>query len=227
MGVGYVNGETAGKQEGEGEEDETELVIKTDGVHLGKYLITILARGIASPWKQVIAMGITTGNTNRQAITKFVDESIIFLEKCGLYVTSLTSDMGDNNRAFWTSLDVKIQRAGHRKNFFLCNGHKVFIIPDPCHLLKNLKAALCSGTLTIPDEMKEAHELPTIKIDGSWIETLWHLEVNRKQELHTLHHLKFDDLYPDNFIKMHVGSAVRYFAHQTAAALELPFIKVK
>lgn len=187
---------------------------------LGTHLITILARGISSPWKQVIAIGITSGSTKPQALHKFVDEGIKFLENCGLYVTSLTSDMGTNNRAFWTMVGVTLQRAGDRKNFFMCNGHKVYLIADPCHLLKNLKLALQSGTTTIPEFIQEVHSLPTTNIDSSYVEALWHAEVNMKKELRKLHHLHFDDLHPDNFKKMHVGSAVHFFSHATAAALE-------
>lgn len=43
---------------------------------------------------------------------------------------------------------------------------------------------------------------------------------NRYEELRLLHHLKREDIYPNYFQKMNVGSAVRFFSLKTAAAVE-------
>ena len=50
---------------------------------------------------------------------------------------------------------------------------------------------------------------------------MWKLEKDKKDELHSLYHLTADNLYPDNFYKMHVGSAVWFFSVTTASALKL------
>jgi len=188
---------------------------------LGNHILTVMVRGVASPWKQVIAMGITGDSTCEQATHQLIKNCVEFIEKCGLYVVSLTSDMGGSNRPYWTYSGVSVRRDGDRNNYITINDHKIYIVPDPSHLLKNLRGAMLAGTLQIPEFLKNLYNLPSTVIGGHHVRQLWNQQANEKYELRTLHHLTADDLYPDNFYKMHVGSAVRFFSVKTAAALEL------
>ena len=87
------------------------------------------------------------------------------------------------------------------------------------HLLKNLKAAFLKGSLWISRSIEERFSLPSDEITGRYIIKLWESEVNKGKHLRLLHHLKVEDIYPNNFQKMHVGAAVRMFSFRTAAAL--------
>lgn len=40
--------------------------------------------------------------------------------------------------------------------------------------------------------------------------------MNAGKELRSLHHLNRDDIFPDNFQKMNVGAAIRFFSLKTA-----------
>lgn len=85
---------------------------------------------------------------------------------------------------------------------------------------------MLSQTFYLPDEFVEQENLPCNRVSGSYITTLWNYDINidknnaNNNVWRGLHHLKAEDIDPDNFQKMHVGSAVRFFSVQTVAALE-------
>jgi len=194
---------------------------------LGNHIVAVMIRGLAAQWKQVIAYEITGSKTRACDLKKLIDDSIKFAESCGLYVVSMTSDMGSQNRKMWTREGVMVQREGSRKNFFYSNGHRVYVVPDPPHLLKNLKSAMLKKIpLKISDEVKNTYNLPCNEITGQWVQNLWDKETKADEEtkgskeVRLLHHLNREDLWPDNWQKMDVGPAVRFFSLKTAAALE-------
>lgn len=61
-------------------------------------------------------------------------------------------------------------------------------------------------------------KLTLVVSEGLIIKDLWNQETNSNKELRSLHHLNSEDLFPDNFEKMAVGFAVRFFSIKTAAA---------
>lgn len=89
------------------------------------------------------------------------------------------------------------------------------------HLLNNLKSALLSGFIKIPEYFKLEENLITEHVTGSHIKKLWEKEVAENREIRLLHHLKNEDMYPDNFQKMHVGAAVRVFSLEIVAAIRV------
>lgn len=132
-------------------------------------------------------------------------------------VVSMTSNMGGQNRKFWTSEGVIVQRYESQKNSSDSDGHTVYVVPDPPPLLKNLKSVMLKKILLrIPDEIKNTNN----EITGAWVKNLWDKECDTKKEIRLLHHLNHEDLFPDNWNKMDVGPAVRFFLSKTAVALE-------
>jgi len=80
--------------------------------------------------------------------------------------------MGNANRTLWNSLDIKVKKDGIRKNTFEFNDHNIFIMPDICHLLKNLKSSLLKNDIILPNEYCENESLPSQVVKGSYIATL-------------------------------------------------------
>lgn len=97
----------------------------------------------------------------------------------------------------------------------------IYIIPDVCHLLKNLKSAVLKTGLHLPSSLVSNEDLPSDFVHGSHIIKLWETEMSNEKELRTLHHIKKEDVMPNHFNKMNVGAAVRFFSVKTAAALEM------
>lgn len=191
---------------------------------LGSKLLLVLLRSVKNNWKQVIGAHITDGSPAPELTKQFIYDCLEFCKKGGLKVVSLSSDMGNENRSLWKELGVKIQKTGIRQNYFTYDGNNVFIMPDVCHLIKNLKSTALRSTIKLPKEYCEAKGLPTEYVHCKFVADLWNIEQrkdsNRDEELRLLHHLKREVIYPNNFQKMNVGSAVRFFSLKTAAAVE-------
>jgi len=132
--------------------------------------------------------------------------------------------MGNENRSLWKELGVKIHKTGIRQNYFTYDDNNVFVMPDICHLIKNVKRTALRNSIKLPIEYCEAKGLPTEYVHCKFVAELWNIEQrkdsNRDAELHLLHHLKREVIYPNNFQKMNVGSVVRFFSLKTAAAVE-------
>jgi len=191
---------------------------------LGSKLLLVLLRSVKNNWKQVIGAHITDGSPAPELTKQFIYDCIEFCKKGGLEVVSLSSDMGNENRSLWKELGVNIQKTGIRQNYFTYDGNNVFIMPDVCHLIKNLKSTALRSSIKLPKEYCEAKGLPTEYVHCKFVTDLWNIEQrkdsNRDEELRLLHHLKREVIYPNNFQKMNVGSAVRFFSLKTAAAVE-------
>ncbi|KAL5246115.1 hypothetical protein ACI65C_013523 [Semiaphis heraclei] len=188
---------------------------------LGGKLLLVIIRGLKNKWKQVIGCHLTDSSLDNQSFKQFIQQCIESVESCGIHVLTLSSDMGNTNRALWSSLDVKVKKDGIRKNTFDFNSHNIFIMPDICHLLKNLKSSLLKNDIILPKEYCENEGLSSQVVKGSFVVSLWEYEINSNKELRSLHHLKREDMWPSNFEKMHVGAAIRFFSLKTAAAIEL------
>lgn len=188
---------------------------------LGGKLLLVIIRGLKNKWKQVIGCHLTDSSLDNKLFKTFIEQCIKAVESCGIHVLALSSDMGNTNRALWNTLDIKVKKDGIRKNMFEFNNHNIFIMPDICHLLKNLKSSLLKNDIILPKEYCENEGLTSQVVKGSYIVTLWEYEINSQKELRSLHHLKREDIWPSNFEKMHVGAAIRFFSLKTAAAIEL------
>jgi len=188
---------------------------------VGNKLLVVLIRGVKHTWKQIIGAHVTDGAVNNEYFKNFIFECINFVESCGIQVLSLSSDMGNSNRALWTVLGIQVKKEGIRENKFFYNWHYIFITPDVCHLIKNLKSATLKGDIILPTTYCDINNLPSQIVKGSYVTKLWTEEINGGKELRSLYHLKREDIFPDNFQKMNVDSAIRFFSLKTAVALEL------
>lgn len=80
--------------------------------------------------------------------------------------------MGNSNRALWSLLGIKIKKEGVRENKFYHNGHYIFITPDVCHLVKNLKSATLKDDIILPTTYCEINNLPSQIVKGSYVTKL-------------------------------------------------------
>lgn len=187
---------------------------------VGTHIVTVLIRGIKTYWKQTVASEVTGKSTSPQHITDLIERSITRVEEFGLRVLGVTSDMGPSNQAYWKNVGVKIDKDGLRKNTMNIKNKNVCAIADVPHLLKNMKHAVMKGGIQLPNFFVQREKLPSNYVHGKYIKSLWEAETRAAKPLRLLHHLKRQDVYPDNFQKMHVGAAIRFFSTKTAAAIE-------
>lgn len=198
-----------------------------DSQTIGNHITVILIRGVKTAWKQVIACEVTGPSTKGILQKQVIEKCVKFAELCGLRVVSLSSDMGSNNRAMWSAFGVEVTRNENQRNIhFTVDSNDIHVVPDVCHLIKNMKNTILNVGLYLPQSLVENEDLPSNFVSGKYIVQLWHSEIEKDKELRLLHHLKRDDVEPSHFNKMNVGSAVRFFSVKTAAALELA-VKLK
>lgn len=143
---------------------------------LATHLLVVMVRGLKTKWKQVIACVSTAKSTNNLCMKQLLHECIDFCTECDLKVVSVTSDMGGNNVSLWNNLNVFAQRDS-LQNFFTYKDQDIYITPDVCHLLKNLRNAMHKWELNLPSDICENEKLPTSVIRGKYIRLLWQAEL--------------------------------------------------
>lgn len=143
-----------------------------DKEKLSDHLTVVLIRGVATNWKQVIGVEATSGtykDIKPEVYYEFLKDCVTAVEEAGLKVISLTSDMGNSNRRIWSHLNIDAKSSGFTNNKFSCNDHDVYVMPDVCHLLKNLKLAIMKNVILLPDYVKTHENLPTNKVSASYV----------------------------------------------------------
>jgi len=94
------------------------------------------------------------------------------IESCDFTVIALSSDLDNRNRGLWTSLSIHASRNGTVNNIFQFNDHPIFAIPDSCHLLKNLKAAMLKQLIYLPEAYTEHEQLPINVVNACYVKDL-------------------------------------------------------
>ncbi len=101
---------------------------------------------------------------------------------------------------------------------FLQNRHFYFI-PDPVHVFKNVRTALCSGRkFKLAEEFVTAWKLDSAEVNFDHLDSLCMYQ--NKMGLKLAPKLHQDILHPKHFDKMNVRSAMAIFSKTTSSALE-------
>jgi len=121
---------------------------------------------LKNSWKQGVAYHVTHKETiDSRLLHDFMLNCITTVESSGFRVIALSSDLDGRNRSLWTSLNIYASKNIVCSNCFSYNSHDIFAIPDPCHLLKNLKAAMFRQKMYLPEAFVEHEQLPTSIVD--------------------------------------------------------------
>ena len=99
--------------------------------HAGVFIMS----GITERWKQPIGYCLSAGPVSGKKLKTLVLDCIEKVEETGLRVVVFICDKGTNNRQMLTELNVKPDQP----YFITRDGEKVFVLYDPCHLVKNIR----------------------------------------------------------------------------------------
>ena len=102
---------------------------------VANHAIAFLVRGLASKWKQPIGYFLSSGTMTSDKLQTLVKSCLDKLFDIGLNVKVLVCDQGSNNRSFVETME----NVSVSKPFFIHNDHKIFVMYDPPHLLKNIR----------------------------------------------------------------------------------------
>jgi hypothetical protein len=188
---------------------------------LATHALAFMLAGVTKRWKQVVAYEFTG---NSFSANEFHDKVASILKKCteiGLTVKVFISDMGGQNRALWRLWNINATKHGNVINFCAnpSNEHeKLFVMPDPVHVFKNIASSLRSGhNFYLDQSIVEKYNLPSNVVCMTPI--IKTFELDQSDVLKLCPHLKKNVLQPSHFEKMNVSLSVRLLSHDVAAAI--------
>ena len=107
-----------------------------------------------------------------------------------------------------------------QKNYFLhpSDSSRVYVVADPCHLLKNIKSGWQKNVwIQLPEQVVKEYNLPTANVCSEDIKHLF--DFQKDLEIKYAPKLTEKVINPTHFQKMNVGSAMNFFSTDVAAGL--------
>ena len=103
--------------------------------HVANHATVFMVRGLMTNWKQPVGYFFSSGPMESGMLHLLLLECLEKLEEAGLDVKVVVADQGSNNqRLFRYHL-----KATADEPFFLWKSKKIHVLPDPPHLLKNIR----------------------------------------------------------------------------------------
>ena len=102
---------------------------------IADHALVFMVRGLLSKWKQPLAYFLTAGTVTADKLQQLTRNCIDRIEQIGLHTKVLICDQGSNNRCFLQ----KHEKVSIYRPYILYKEHKVFVMYDPPHLLKNIR----------------------------------------------------------------------------------------
>ena len=166
--------------------------------------LTVMVRGLRTKWKQIISYHFAENAVSGDKVLNILRKTLDKMKKCGLSVVNFTSDQGSNFCSLVGQLSVD-----EEKPFFFHGKEKIFVTPDPPHLLKSSRNALLDHNIIIPSG----------KASWTHIRALFEhdrLQVSRLVPKLTLQHVEPPPIYG----KMSVNRAAQVLSNRVACALK-------
>ena len=160
--------------------------------------IVLMPRGIMENWKQPIAYYFVNESCSSNTVKEKVTDAISKLEKIGLNVLGVVSDIGSNFHKFVHEMGITPANLG---------SPTIFYIFDTPHIIKAIRNNLISYNFHVEDKV------------ASWkdIEALYKIDSNNA--IRCCPKLTSKHMYPNSFLKMKMKLATQVLSHSVAAAL--------
>ena len=165
--------------------------------------LVFMVRGLFTKWKQSVCFYLTSNSLQADAVRQYMFDVLHAVASLGLFVRVIVSDQGSTFCKMFSGLGVSDE-----KPWLEFEGAAICVMPDPPHLLKNVRNALFHYNIE--------HEGGTAK--WSHITTFVYKDIERKLRLAPRLTKKHIELPP--FSQMKVKLAAQLLSHSTAAGLE-------
>lgn len=172
-------------------------VLRDEVVGPHSQMQVIMARGIASPWKQPIYIDF-----DKKMTKKILFEVIEKLDKIGYKTICCVSDCGGGNVGLWKALDINYENPV----FNIPNGREIVYIPDAPHILKLVRNWLLDTGFILNDKIINKKPLEILISKTS-------------TELSVCHRLTAEHLTCTGPQRQKVRLASQLLSHTTATAL--------
>ena len=179
---------------------------------LANKALAVMIRGISSTYKRIIAYHFTGSRTSAKDMQDFIMGCVENLEKIGLKVRILISDMGGMNQALWKRMGLSFSQREVKSSIEnpFSPTRKLYFCADIPHLLKNLANALRSSDFVAPQGK-------IISFDS----IIRLFEIQKENIYQLAEKITATHLNPNNFQKMKVSIASQTLSNSVSAALTL------
>lgn len=164
--------------------------------------LTILLRSISGKWKQPLGYALVNGACPREEMEELMKSAIDKVERIGLNVVVVMSDMGSNFQSLANHLGVTPERP-----WFIHNNKKYFLMFDPPHLIKCVRNNLLNYTFKFGN------------YTAQWKDIADFYEKDKELPIRAAPKLTEKHIRPNNFCKMKVKYATQVLSHTVAASL--------
>lgn len=113
-----------------------------DDKEIATHGLVFMLASIGHRWKQSIAYYFTAKNTKGSIYKHIILEIILKVEKIGLKIHGIVSDMGSANQAMWREFNINVSRNSTVKNHCVHpydTTRYLYFFHDSSHALKNFK----------------------------------------------------------------------------------------
>ena len=121
---------------------------------VASHVLVFMIRGATKKWKQVIGYFFYEASLAWDTLRSLLYSALKFCADSGLHVIAVVCDQESSQMKLWKELGVSSSRP------FLVDptkGHKISIIPDPPHLLKNLRNNLMKYDIQVCINISHIH----------------------------------------------------------------------
>jgi hypothetical protein len=120
-----------------------ESINNDDNCRLANHALVFMACGVCSNWRQALGVHFVLDMCDAESLKLLLHECLARLFAAGYTPVSVTCDQGANCRGVANQLDISANRP-----YFNHNGHKVYFLFDPPHLLKSFRNNLRGHIIT-------------------------------------------------------------------------------
>lgn len=186
------------------------------------HALVFMLGGIFIRWKLPVAYHFTPNSLDGAILKPIVETIIQKAESVGLYVHSVTSDMGSVNLGMWRAFGGIISNRNSKiRNSIvhpIDNKQNLFFIADAPHLLKNLKASLLNNKIIeLPMEFVQTHNLSQPFVKFQHLNDLVKIQENLQFKL--IPKVKKSDMMCGTFDKMKVNKATNVWSGDVSSAM--------
>lgn len=179
--------------------------------------------GIFNRWKIPVAHYFTSDDVNGAILKPIVENIIQKTESIGLFVHSVTTDMGPINLAMWKAFGgIGGDKNTEIRHFIIHPVDKkrtLMFIADAPHLLKNLKASILNNKIIeLPMTFVQTHNLSQPIVKFQHLNKL--IDIQENFQLKLIPKVKKQDLTCTTFNKMKVGKAKNILSRDVSSAIK-------
>jgi hypothetical protein len=143
---------------------------------LATHGLVFMLAGVTSRWKQTVTYEFTGNSISSQDLLQKIMTIITKAHEIRVVI----SDMGPQNGEFWRLLNVVAGKHSEIKNYTLhpyIPEEKLFIMPDPIHIFKNVAGALTNGhKFFLAEVLREEFQFPSTEISLDPLKTVMQLD---------------------------------------------------